>query len=242
MKAFTRSLLAVIATAAAVASVPVHAADMRMPVKAPPPVPPPVIYNWSGLYIGGHLGGARAERCLSVDEWDAEVCHDKTGWLGGGQIGYNFQAGQFVFGVEFSGSFSGLGGESRDFPNCCDDARLTSDGKSLLLLTGRVGFAADRALFYITGGGAWSRNKVTLWTDCCGVFSRDIDRQGWTIGGGIEYGITPNFSIAGQYNFVDLGGKDVVFGLNDFHGHTSNELHVFTVRLNYRFGGWGAPY
>ena len=231
MNALSRSVFAVIATIAAVGSA--HAADMRVPVKAPPPAPP-VIYSWSGLYIGGHIGGAKAERCLSVDQFNAEVCRDKTGWLGGGQIGYNFQTGAFVFGVEFSGSFSGLGGESRNFPNV--NAQYHSDGKSLLLLTGRVGFAADRALFYITGGGAWSRNEVTLVFNNVSA-SRDIDRQGWTIGGGVEFAFTPNWSMAGQYNFVDLGGRSVTFPALGLSGHTSNELHVFTARLNYRFGG-----
>jgi outer membrane immunogenic protein len=228
MKKLALTAIAVLAATAA------SAADMRMPVKAPPPAPAPLIYSWSGLYIGGHVGGAKAERCLSIVEFgNTEVCNDKTGWLGGGQIGYNFQTGAFVFGVEFSGSFAGLSGD-RTFPNV--NAHFHSDGKSLLLLTGRVGFAADRALFYITGGGAWSRNEVTLyWNNLVG--SRDVDRQGWTIGGGIEYAFTQNWSFAGQYNFVDLGGRNVTFDALNLHGHTSNELHVFTARLNYRFGG-----
>jgi outer membrane immunogenic protein len=232
MKKLALTAIAVLAATAA------SAADMRMPVKAPPPAPAPLIYSWSGLYIGGHVGGAKAERCLSIVEFNTEVCRDRTGWLGGGQVGYNFQTGAFVFGVEFSGSFAGLNGNSRTFPNF-PNAWFHSDGKSLLLLTGRVGFAADRALFYITGGGAWSRNEVTLYYNGSSA-SRDVDRQGWTIGGGIEYAFTQNWSFAGQYNFVDLGGRDVTFNLLNLHGHTSNELHVFTARLNYRFGV-GAP-
>ena len=73
-------------------------------------VEPP--FSWSGFYIGAHVGGAKVERCLSIfDYYDsAEACVDRTGWLGGGQIGFNWQAGQVVFGVEFSGSLSDLGG------------------------------------------------------------------------------------------------------------------------------------
>ena len=67
------------------------------------------------------------------------------------------------------------------------------------------------------------------------------NRTGWTVGAGIEYGLSPNWSIAAQYNFVDLGDKDVAFNLNaPFTARVDQELHLATVRLNYRFGG-GAP-
>jgi len=230
--------LAIIATLG-VTTAPASAADLRRP--APPPVAAPVVYafNWTGFYIGGHIGGAWSDRCFTGTLGVVgEACNDSSGWLGGGQVGFNIQTGQFVFGVEFSGSWSDIGG---------GDTRGTlpvgwafsSDGKTLLMLTGRVGYAFDRALLYITGGGAWARNSADV-TNGVVATSVDFDRHGWTIGAGLEYAFSPNWSVAGQYNFVDLGDKTVTFPGLGVTGSLSQEVHIATLRLNYRFG-WGAP-
>ena len=78
-----------------------------MPVKAPEPVS--YGYNWSGFYIGAHGGGGWGEKCFA-DTGLSDGCHDTDGWLGGGQVGFNVQSGQFVFGVEFSGSWADISG------------------------------------------------------------------------------------------------------------------------------------
>ena len=83
---------------------------------------------------------------------------------------------------------------------------------TILLLTGRVGMTFDRMLLYVTGGGAWVRDKFTNTRGRCRVTSDKQNRTGWTVGAGIEYGLTPNWSIAAQYNYIDLGDKDVTFG------------------------------
>ena len=203
-------------------------------------VAPP--FSWSGFYIGAHVGGAKVERCLSFDLFDAEACVDRTGWLGGGQIGYNWQAGQVVLGVEFSGSLSDLGGggNAAVLPGgLCFEL----DGKSLLMLTGRLGWAADRALFYVTGGAASVRANVNLFAPpgvCLSEVS--LTRTGWTFGVGAEYAFTPNWSFAAQYNWIDLGDRDVNFALfPGLAGNVDQTFHVFTLRMNYRFGGYGAP-
>jgi outer membrane immunogenic protein len=235
MKAKLLSALSMMA--ALFAAAPVSAADMRAPVKAPPPVPPPYVHNWTGFYFGGHIGGGWSDRCLTT-EFGEVACSDTSGWLGGGQVGWNFQTGQFVFGIEFSGSWSDIGGGNNQ-GSLPGGWWFSSDGKTLLMLTGRLGYSVDRALFYVTGGGAWARNSATLYN---GAFATtvDFDRQGWTIGGGFEYAFSPNWSLAGQYNFVDLGSKDLYFAIPDVYGSVSQELHIATLRLNYRFG-WGAP-
>ncbi len=89
---------------------------------------------------------------------------------------------------------------------------------TILLFTGRVGMTFDRMLLYVTGGGAWVRNEFTYNGVVLGtVDSVKQNRTGWTIGAGIEYGLSPNWSIAAQYNFIDLGDKDVVFVNNALH-------------------------
>jgi outer membrane immunogenic protein len=239
MKTKLLSAMAFVAALPVVMSAPVSAADMRAPVKAPLPAPV-YAYNWTGFYIGGHIGGAWSERCFEGTLGIVgKACNDKSGWLGGGQVGFNIQTGQFVFGVEFSGSWSDLGGGNTT-GTLPAGWWASSDGKSLLLLTGRVGYAFDRALIYVTGGGAWARNSVDL-SNGVAVISHDFDRQGWTIGAGFEYALSPNWSLAGQYNFVDLGSKSVAFAAPlNVTGSVSQDVHVATLRLNYRFG-WGAP-
>jgi outer membrane immunogenic protein len=223
---------------AALASSSALAADLPvrrgMPVKAPEPVVA-YGYNWSGFYLGGHAGGAFGEKCftyLGVDEG----CHDHNGFAGGGQVGFNVQSGQFVFGVEFSGTWADLSG-SHTSPNFFPDT-IHSDTDTILLLTGRVGLAFDRALLYVTGGGAWVRNEFEYRTAGT-TFTSEHNRTGWTIGAGLEYGLSPNWSIAAQYNYIDLGEKDVNFAFGAYQAES--HIHLATARLNYRFGGWGGP-
>ena len=231
----SRSLLTIVATTFAIMTAPASAADLRRP--APAPVPVVYAYNWSGFYIGGHIGGAWVDRCLTLAT-GGEACADGSGFVGGGQAGFNWQTGQFVFGVEFSGSFADLDGDvsAGVLPN---GWYYSSQHKSLWMLTGRVGWAFDRALLYVTGGGAWARNTVDFYNGVGGVASVDFDRQGWTIGVGLEYGFTPNWSLAAQYNFVDLGSKDVFFATPGVAASVSQDISMVTLRLNYRFGAWG---
>jgi outer membrane immunogenic protein len=221
---------------AALASSSALAADLParrgMPVKAPEPVS--YGYNWSGFYIGAHGGGGWSDRCFSAFGF-ADGCHDADGWVGGGQIGFNMQQGQFVFGVEFSGSWADISGTHNPLQAPLDT--YNSDINTILLFTGRVGMTFDRMLLYLTGGGAWVRNEFTYNSFGGAVDSVKQNRTGWTIGAGIEYGITPNWSIAAQYNFIDLGDKDIIFVNNGFTATADQEVHLATVRLNYRFGG-----
>jgi outer membrane immunogenic protein len=223
---------------------PVAAADLRrpMPVKAPP-APAPIAYNWSGLYIGGHGGGGFSEKCftsvvdgLTVDDG----CHDGDGWLAGGQVGFNWQTGQFVFGIEFSGSAADISGSHAALAD--PDFTWDSDINSIFLLTGRIGLAFDRLLLYVNGGGAWVREELTGTFIDGTVDSLKKNRSGWTVGAGIEFGLAPNWSIAAQYNFVDLGDKDVFLPLNDISTNAEQQIHLVTGRINYRFNwGGGAP-
>jgi outer membrane immunogenic protein len=226
-----------LATAAIFLTVPAFAADMRAPVKAPP-APVVTTYSWSGFYVGAHAGGGWSERCFTL-LGVTEGCHDADGWLAGGQLGFNFQSGQFVFGVEFSGSWTDINGSHAALAIPADSYH--SDIDSILLFTGRVGLAFDRLLLYVTGGAAWVRDEFRYVSPAVGTASIDQSRTGWTIGAGLEYGLASNWSIAAQYNFVDLGDRDITFGAPfvPFTVGVERELHLATVRLNYRFSGWG---
>jgi outer membrane immunogenic protein len=224
---------------AALASASALAADLprrQMPVKAPPPVEA-LAYNWSGFYIGAHGGAGFGEKCFTSGGSD-DGCHDSDGWLAGGQVGVNWQTGQFVFGLEFSGSFADITGDHASLQ--VPAFQYSSDINSIFLATGRVGLAFDRLLLYVNGGGAWVREELTAVGP---VVSDSVkkNRGGWTVGAGLEYGLSPNWSIAAQYNYIDLGDKSVNFVNNQFTAQADQQLHLATVRLNYRFGGWGGP-
>jgi outer membrane immunogenic protein len=224
---------------AALACGPALAADKPvrrgMPVKGPQPVPVMAGYSWSGFYIGGHVGGGWSDKCFADTAQGGDGCHEGDGWLGGGQVGYNWQTGNIVFGVEFSGSIADISGNHTSLIGAPDQYR--SEVSSVFLLTGRVGYAFDRLLLYATGGGAWVRDRF----EYVGLATESIKqtRSGWTIGAGLEYAFTPNWSLAAQYNYIDLGDKNVNFPLAGFTASTESELHLATVRLNYRFGGSG---
>ena len=227
---------------AALACGPALAADLparrAMPVKAPEPVS--YGYNWSGFYIGAHAGGGWSERCFTF-AGASDGCHDADGWLGGGQVGFNVQSGQWVFGVEFSGSWADISGDHAALLTPAD--RYRSELNTLLLFTGRVGMSFDRLLLYVTGGGAWARDKFDYAAAGVGTSSTKQSRTGWTVGAGLEYGLSPNWSIAAQYNYVNFGDKDVTFGGGvapfPFTDKVEQDIHLATVRLNYRFGVGG---
>jgi outer membrane immunogenic protein len=211
----------------------------QMPVKAPEAVP--MYYNWTGFYIGGHAGGGFGDTQFTSGGFD-DGKHDHDGFVGGGQVGFNVQSNQFVFGVEFSGSWADLTGSHNAVLGGIGDS-YHSDINTILLLTGRVGVAFDRALLYVNGGGAWVRNKVEYTVPGLLTSEDKQNRTGWTVGAGLEYGLAPNWSVAVQYNFIDLGDKGVnlVEAGGPFTASADTQLHVVTARLNHRFGWGGGP-
>ena len=188
-----------------------------------------------------------------------------TSWIAGAQIGYNWQVNSFVFGFEADASGTGVRmtgtATNTRFPGTGVDqtARLatTTDIDWMASFRARLGFAADRALFYVTGGGAVAdidvSNVFTLVngpaiTIPAGTFTSATGssrtRLGWTVGGGIEWAFTDNWSVAGEYrhsNFGRVGGTFVVpdgLGTTFATGTNSTRVRVdqATLRLNYRFG------
>ena len=114
------------------------------------------------------------------------------------------------------------------------------------LFTGRIGYAANNALFYVKGGAAVARNEA--WAAWLGVnfATASNTRWGGTVGVGFEYGFTPNWSFGVEYMHAWLGNNDYAFvdsRLTDLRGwnnlNVSQDLDLVTLRLNYRFGGYG---
>src|SRR5438552_1701330 len=161
---------------------------------APPPRAPAFVapgYNWSGFYIGINGGGAWAHKCWTfvpaLGLPVSEGCHSPDGGMFGGQVGFNWQTGPVVFGVELSGDWTSLKGSNVSLAFPLDTNRTKVD--ALASVTGRVGYAWDAVLLYAKGGGAWVNDKYDGGLTATGalVDSASEPRTGWTAGGGLEY-------------------------------------------------------
>jgi outer membrane immunogenic protein len=195
------------------------AADL--PSRAPPPVylPPPPIFTWTGIYIGGQVGyawGTGANRFNGfIDDAfvDTSVGGNPNGVIGGGHVGYNWQINQWVLGLE--GTVDGTSLTNNAVIAFPDGSILAAHSNADIQgsIRGRLGIAWDRALIYATGGvafGGFNTNVSLNSFDAAGVpffvsASRSNTRTGWTVGGGIEYAITNNWSIRAEYRFTDFG-------------------------------------
>jgi outer membrane immunogenic protein len=193
---------------------------------APPPMP---LYSWSGLYVGGHAGYGWTD----ID-WTAAgstVNDDGTGWFGGGQIGYNWQRGSLVFGVEADISGTGIEG-STACPNPAADCSHAINW--LASVRGRLGVAANanRTLFYATAGGAWA--DVDYGATGRPGFS---DTQfGWVAGGGIEHMLTPKLSARVEYLYYAFDGATAPAGtLAAGAVDLDPSLHTVRFGLNLKF-------
>ena len=227
---------------------PASAADMA--VKAPPPAPLPVIYNWSGFYIGANGGWGQSHNC-----WDfvlvtgpfRDGCRDLSGGVIGGQIGYRWQASQWVFGVEAQGDWADFSNTRISLFDNTLSTRVKTDG--IGLFTGQIGYAWNAALFYVKGGAAVTSNRFDIFDTPTGIglVSASSTRWGGAIGVGFEYGFSPNWSFGVEYDHLFMGNANNSFTVADIrlagilNNRVSQDVDMVTLRLNYRFGGYGAP-
>lgn len=203
------------------AIVPAQAADLapRPYTKAPPYVPAP-IYNWTGFYLGGHIGGAFGGSNNLVAPGVAFNNNDGV-FMGGVQVGYDNQfAPNWVLGLEADYSFLDTNGNA--FVN-----------RGLGSVTGRLGYTWGPALLYVKGGYGWADSRYT------NGFSGNGGRDGYTVGGGLEYLFTQNWSGKVEYQYYDFGSVTYLTPTQVVGGFR-NDQHTVKVGLNYRFN-WGAP-
>jgi outer membrane immunogenic protein len=209
MKTIIRAM-APIAIMAAVSSAPATAADLYR--KAPAYAAAPLnIYNWNGFYVGANLGYQWGK----VTNWPSP---SPSGITGGGQVGYNWQVHpNWVLGIEADLQGSGANDTF---------AAYKFSNPWFGTLRGRVGYAMNNVLFYGTGGLAYGGVNVDF-----GPFSEWQTHLGWTVGGGVEVGLTPNWSAKAEYLYVRLEDRGYVLtGVQN--GLQSN---VFRLGVNYRF-------
>lgn len=202
----------------ALSAVPAAAADRALPRnQAWPAYTAPRTYNWNGIYAGVHAGGA-------FDRFDGTAAKkSRNELLLGGQVGYNVQLGNMVFGMEGDMSMNGTGkGNKRGV------AGSSADMRNIGTLKARAGVAFDRVLLYGTGGLAYGNLKVTD-----GLQSKTKSKMGYVVGAGAEYGITDNLSAKLEYNYVSLGKQNFQFG--NARTRVGVTEHLVKAGLNYRF-------
>lgn len=192
----------------------VSAADIPAPVPYRAPAVVETAAPWTGFY-GGLSGGYG---------WCGNCVVDIKGGFVGGQLGYNWQVNYFVFGIEGDGHASWIGRSET-----VGLLTVNLDNNALATARVRAGFAAGPALIYVTGGGAWARNEVSVTT--LGVtLSAQNTQSGYAAGGGIEYMWAPNWTTKVEYMFHSFGSKT-------FFGLPSGDLDLHTVKVgvNYLF-------
>ena len=243
-----RVLVAVIGVAT-LAAAPALAADLAARPYAKAPEMIAAAYDWSGFYLGLNGGGASSRECLTIYSVagaavtpNSEGCHNATGGLAGGQIGYRWQSAGWVFGLEAQGDWADLKGSSASLTALIPYTNQTKVD-AIGLFTGQVGYAFNNVLLYVKGGAAVTDNKYSSFFTATGVvFNQASDtRWGGTVGTGIEFGFAPNWSVAFEYDHLFMGNPSVTFPASAIAVTRSDNIRqnidMGTLRVNYRFGG-----
>ncbi len=199
------------------------AADMQrravMPAKGPAYIVP--LYNWTGPYVGISGGGGWGRSDFSAPL--SSGAFNTTGGLVGGTLGYNYQIGQTVLGLEGDMSWSNIRGSAT-----CGGLSCGVRNDWLGTARGRLGYAVDRFLPYVTGGAAFGDIKTSV----AGLSDSTTTRTGWTAGGGVEAAIAGPWSAKLEYLYVDLGrGGSIGAPASD----ASFKNNIVRAGLNYRF-------
>lgn len=189
--------------------------------KAPPFLPPP--YTWSGFYLGINGGGG-----LGRSSWDTAGGFDISGGLVGGTIGYNYQIGEAVLGVEGDIDWSGIRG-STTTAGC--PAGCTTSDSWLSTVRGRLGYAAGRFMPFVTAGGAFGNINAST----PGLAGNSATNAGWTVGAGLEFAIAGNWTAKAEYLYVDLGRFNCGVGCGAPTDNVSFNTNLIRGGINYRF-------
>jgi outer membrane immunogenic protein len=179
---------------------------------APEPVEPaPVVlpFSWTGFYVGAHVGAIFTNAKMSLPGTFGGGSLDSTGFVGGGHVGYNLQFdNNIVIGLE--GDFDYTSPSKTRLLGSGTYAKFENEWQASI--RGRVGYAMDRWLPYLTGGVAFGDPKFSVFSPINAVgFSSSETRTGWTAGGGLEYAWDDNWSVRGEVRYTDYGTKNVNF-------------------------------
>ena len=230
-------ILTTVALCALGAMSPALGADLPIYGKAPPLATP--AYDWSGFYVGVFGGWGLGNHNVNNATGPAGFAnftanYELTGGLGGGEVGYQWQSGNIVVGVEADGFGSNIKGGD-NFALGWDDATKLGWGGTL---RARGGIAVDRLLLFFTGGWAYGELTHTNTNPGFGVDTFKATRSGLAAGGGIAYAITDNLIGKFEYRYLDLGTFHRDAPTNGALPYTvANTYSVVTLGLDFKFGG-----
>jgi outer membrane immunogenic protein len=236
----TKSLLASALLIAAISTA--SAADLPIYTKAPPPMAAPA-FSWSGFYIGLNAGGKWASIDQTVTSGGTVFTlndNNSSSWIAGGQLGYNWQIGRWVFGIE--GDIDAQDFSRARVINTAIGPFIVGDSFSVdsnwqASLRGRVGYTFDRVLLYATGGVAWTQRKVTVTLVGLGTATNDDTVTGGTVGGGLEYAFTNNISLGveGRWSFYGDQTLSGTIGGIPVQDKLSLDTAEVMGKINFRF-------
>jgi outer membrane immunogenic protein len=244
MKKFLLGTVGLMAMAA-----PAAAADMaaRMYTKAPPPLI--AVYDWSGFYVGANAGWGSSHSCWDLTSvagvatgTTPEGCQSPSGATAGGQFGYRWQTGAWVFGMEAQGNWADFKGTTASIFT----SGLTSNQSKIDdfgMFSGEIGYAWNNTLLYVKGGAAVTEDKFIGLNSGSAFDTATEDRWGGTVGAGIEYGFAPNWSAAIEYDHLFMGHNSDTFMTTTAPTSLSRtdsirqDVDLITARINYRWGG-----
>ena len=210
------------------------------------------LFNWTGFYVGGHVGGAWTNEQF-INTGNGAPFADlspgqgfrqrNSGVMGGAQIGYNWQANNYVFGME--GTISGLDNKG-SFTNTVFgvglDDQFSWRANVLATVVGRAGFAVQNNLFYFKGGYAGVNNRLSVVDNVAnpstGSGGQTHWHNGWTVGAGWEYGITRNWIVGLEYNYAAFGSQTYQLGGtsgNYTFDTKPRDIQWAVVRASYKF-------
>lgn len=249
MKKFLLGTVALMALAA-----PAAAADLAArPYAKAAPIAIPMMYDWSGFYIGANGGYGWSRQCVDITAVNAvafgfaEGCKDSGGGIVGGQVGYRWQSGPMVFGLEAQGDWANLRNERVSLFTPANTWKSNING--LGLFTGQVGYAWNNTLLYVKGGAAVANQRFDIFNTATGIGTQQSERTRWggVIGVGLEYGFTPNWTAGIEYDYLfrTSGGNTYVTPtlapITSIAANTRTDVSMITGRISYKFGGYGAP-
>lgn len=247
------------------------AADL--PSRAPPPVylPPAPIFTWTGIYVGGQIGYGWTSGNNHFNGFDpnfgggtflaTSIGGQPNGVIGGANVGYNYQINQWVLGLE--GDVNGTSISNTAVAGFADGTSLSAHTNSDIQgsIRGKVGIAWDRALIYATGGVAFGgfNTDVNFANNgfgnggfpFFGTVNRSTTRVGWTVGGGVQYAVTNNWSVFAEYRYTNWGSINPgpfggaalgpAIGPAFFNGSRTINQNQVQVGFDYKFDLWAPP-
>jgi len=236
----------------ALGALPAYGADLPASTYTKAPAMVSAIYDWSGFYLGLNAGGASSHNCwtntsslgVATIPNAAEGCHNATGGLVGGQLGYRWQSANWVFGVEAKGDWANLKGSnpSSFLAGTTNQTKVDAVGQ----VTGQVGYAWNTVLWYVKGGAAVTDNKYQGIATATGVVTDQATdtRWGGVVGTGVEVSFAPNWSLGVEYDHMFMANHNATLnttapaagGLSRIDG-VKQDVDMGSVHVNYRWGG-----